>query len=66
MEHGHESLKLECILAVTDIFTKDPSLVIKAYNSGFNFDELIEAVKDADPEMALASIEFWHQFIITS
>jgi len=49
---------------MTEIFTKEPYLVIKAYDSGFNFEILINAVKDANPEMALAGIEFWYRFIM--
>lgn len=38
--------------------------MIKAYESGFDFQIFINAVKDADPEMALAGIEFWYRFIM--
>jgi hypothetical protein len=39
-------------------------LVIKAYDCGFDFQILIDAVKDGDPEMALAGIDFWDKFIM--
>lgn len=46
------------------IFQRDPFLVIKAYESGIDFQIFIESVKDADPEIALAGIEFWDNFIM--
>ena len=38
--------------------------MLKAYESGFDFQVFIEAVRDRDPEIALAGIEFWHSFIM--
>lgn len=38
--------------------------MIKAYESGFDFQIFVNAVKDADPDMALAGIEFWYRFIM--
>lgn len=46
------------------IFSKQPYLVIKAYDTGFDFQVFIDAVRDADPEMALAGIDFWDSFIM--
>jgi hypothetical protein len=46
------------------VFAKEPYLVIKAYESGFDFQLFINAVRDSDPEMALAGIEFWQRFIM--
>ena len=59
-----EEIVLCCLLCITEIFTKEPYLVIKAYESGFDFQIFINAVKDANPEMALAGIEFWYRFIM--
>jgi hypothetical protein len=59
-----EDIVLCCIHCMTEIFTKEPYLVIKAYESGFEFQIFINAVRDADPEMALAGIEFWYRFIM--
>lgn len=38
--------------------------MIKAYEDGYNFTDFINAVKDADPEMALTGIDFWYKFIM--
>lgn len=46
------------------VFTKEPFLVIKAYEGGFNFQILIDSIKNGDPELALASIDFWDKFIM--
>lgn len=56
---------MECIRSITEIFAKEPYLVMRAYESGYDFNELIMAVKDCDPEMAHSGIEFWYQFIMT-
>lgn len=53
-----------CINCIREIFYKEPYLVIKAYESGFDFQVLIDSVKNADPEMALAGIDFWDKFIM--
>lgn len=47
-----------------EIFTLEPYLVIKAYESGFNFSLIIDAVKNSDPEMAVAGIDFWDHFLM--
>jgi hypothetical protein len=52
-------IKLQCIQSTSEIFVKEPFLVLKVYESGYNFEEFISAIKDGDPEMALAGIEFW-------
>jgi hypothetical protein len=42
-------------------------LVLRAYEQkfgNFDFQQLISAVRDADPEMALAAIDFWELFLI--
>jgi hypothetical protein len=57
-------IKLHCIKSTTEIFTKEPFLVLKAYESGYNFEEFVIAIRDADPELALAGIEFWQRFIM--
>lgn len=57
-------MKLKCINTASEIFTREPYLVIKAYEDGYNFTDFINAVKDVDPEMALAGIEFWYKFIM--
>jgi len=59
-----EDIVLCCVHCITEIFTKEPYLVIKAYESGFDFQIFVNAVKDADPEMALAGIDFWQRFIM--
>lgn len=64
MKNCSEETLLICIKCITEIFVKEPYLVIKAYECGFDFDILINAVKNADPEMALAGIEFWDKFIM--
>jgi hypothetical protein len=41
-----------------------PHLIFQAYEQGiFDFQFLMEAVRDADPELALAGIDFWQTFI---
>eukprot|EP00347_Sterkiella_histriomuscorum_P015989 403354925 len=60
----NEEIILSGVLCITEIFTKEPYLVIKAYESGFDFQLFFNAVKSADPEMALAGIEFWQKFIM--
>jgi hypothetical protein len=60
----NEEVKLEAIKCLRIIFTKEPLLVLKAYETGFDFQVFIEAVRDGDPEIALAGIEFWHSFIM--
>ena len=57
-------MRIECIQAASEIFYKEPNLVIKAYEDGYDFEEFVEAIRDADPEMALAGIEFWTRFIL--
>lgn len=47
-----------------EIFAKEPYLVIKAYESGFDFGFIVDAVRNADPEIALAGIDFWDNFIM--
>lgn len=64
MLNEKEDIILNAIYCITEVFTKEPYLVIKAYESGFDFQLLVNAVKDADPEMALAGIEFWYRFIM--
>lgn len=59
-----EEITLNSIHCITEIFAKDPFMVIKSYETGFNFNIFFNAVKDADPEMALAGIEFWQKFIM--
>ena len=59
-----DEVVLTAISCITEVFSKDPYLVIKAYESGFDFQFLVLAVKNADPEMALAGIEFWYKFIM--
>jgi hypothetical protein len=59
-----EEVKLESIRCLRVIFAKMPYLVIKAYDSGFDFQVFFDAVKDADPEMALTGIDFWDSFIM--
>jgi len=49
---------------LSELFEKEPYLVIRAYETGLDFSVLINAVRDADPEMALAGIEFWYRFIM--
>ena len=55
---------LTIINCISAIFTKEPFLVIKAYESGFDFQLVMNAVKDGDPEMALAGLDFWDKFIM--
>lgn len=64
MPSEKEEIILHAVYCITDIFAKEPYLIIKAYESGFDFQIFINAVKDADPEMALAGIEFWQKFIM--
>ena len=59
-----EEVILASIGCIALIFQKEPYLVIKAYETGFDFDIFINAVKDGDPEMALAGIDFWDKFIM--
>lgn len=59
-----DDLVKSAIQSITEIFSKDPYLVIKAYEMGFDFNIFFNAVRDADPEMALAGIEFWQKFIM--
>lgn len=40
--------------------------MVEAYEDGYDFEEFVEAIKDADPEMALAGIEFWKRFVLTN
>ena len=49
---------------MTAIFSKEPLLVINAYNDGINFHEIMKAIRGVSPEMALAGIEFWNKFIM--
>ena len=60
----NDEVVLTAIRCITEVFTKEPYLVIKSYENGFDFHFLVQAVKDADPEMALAGIEFWQRFIM--
>ena len=64
MANDSEEVVLTAISCITEVFTKDPYLVIKAYENGFDFQFLVHSVKNADPEMALAGIEFWYKFIM--
>ena len=64
LESANEDIILECINCVREIFFKEPYLVIKAYESGFDFQILVDAVKNGDPEMAQAGIDFWDKFIM--
>ena len=64
LKDGSEKLKLSCIVGLRTIFEKESDLVVKAYDNGYDFGELINAVKDADPEIVLAGIELWHSFIM--
>lgn len=64
MQNSSEDILLQCIICVREIFYKEPYLVIKAYESGFDFQILIDSVKNGDPEMALAGIDFWDKFIM--
>lgn len=64
MKNCSEETLLICITCLNEIFEKEPFLVVQAYESKFDFEILINAVKNANPEMALASIEFWDKFIM--
>ena len=55
---------INCIYCISEVFKKDPYLVIKAYEGGFDFQIMIDSIKNGDPEMALASIDFWDKFIM--
>ena len=57
-------MRIECIDAAAEIFYKEPQLVVKAYEDGYDFEEFVDAIRDADPDMALAGIEFWKRFIM--
>jgi len=59
----NEEVKLELIKSVSITFDKQPYLVIRAYETGADFQLIIDAIKDADPEMVLTAIEFWQNFI---
>lgn len=61
---SNDAIKLEIIKCFTQIFDKEPFLVIKSSESGLEFLEIIESIKDANPEMALAAIEFWSNFVV--
>lgn len=50
---------MHSVYCITEIFGKDPQLVLKAYDSGFSFQVFFNAVRDANPDMALAGIGFW-------
>lgn len=39
-------------------------MVVKAYEDGYDFEEFVDAIRDADPDLALAGIEFWTRFIM--
>jgi len=49
---------------MTEIFDKEPYLVVKAIESGTSFSDIIDCLRDANPEMALAAIDFWNKFAI--
>lgn len=38
--------------------------MVKAYEDNYDFEDFVEAIRDADPDMALAGIEFWTRFIM--
>lgn len=57
-------IKLEVIRLLTILFEKDPQLVLKASLNGVEFEEIVESIKDANPELALAAIEFWNKFLV--
>lgn len=40
--------------------------MVKAYEEGYYFDDFVEAIRDSDPELALAAIEFWKRFIMSN
>ena len=42
---------------------KEPHLVIKAHENRSDFTELINTLRDADPEIVLAGITFWHKVL---
>lgn len=64
IKEGHESVKLECIKSMIEIFEKEPFLVLRSYENGMDFSEITGAVRNSSTEMALAAIEFWQRFIM--
>ena len=38
--------------------------MIRAYEGGYDFTILIDSIKDSDPEIALATIDFWDKFVM--
>jgi len=60
----HDPLNLALVQCLSSLFVKAPHLIFQAYELGtFDFQFLMEAVRDADPELALAGIDFWQIFI---
>ena len=55
---------LSLVTALTELFHREPFLVIRAYESGQDFSLLIDStLRSLDPEVVVAGIEFWERFI---
>lgn len=55
---------LEAIRTLSLIFSRDPLSVVRAHENRCDFAPFIAAVRDADPELALAAIQFWQSFLL--
>jgi hypothetical protein len=58
------AILLSLVTALTELFQREPFLVLRAYESGQDFSLLIDStLKSIDPEVVVAGIEFWERFI---
>jgi hypothetical protein len=52
------------VTSLTELFRREPFLVIRAYELGQDFSVLTHlTLKNIDPEVVVADLEFWECFI---
>lgn len=65
-QHPPASILLPLMTSLTELFKREPFLVLRTYESGQDFSILVDTTikRDVlDPEVVVAGIEFWECFI---
>lgn len=58
-----DATKVECIKCMIQLFRKEPFIILNAYENAFDFSDIIDAVKNPNPDVAIAGMDFWTKFI---
>jgi hypothetical protein len=59
IDNASDAIKKQAIYCLKEIVIKEPLLVLNSYEGPVNFNEIINTLKDGDPDIVIEGIEFW-------